>query len=192
MTMPARLSDGVEARSASTLADPVLAELERVYRAEGGFVRRVMQRFGVPPQVIDDAVHDTFLIVARRLPEFEGRSSVRTWLFSIAMRVAQSVRRDRAREGARLEVLEYPHVERQRGDLSVEREQAELLHRLLDQLDDEQRAVFILMELEEMTAPEVAEAMGLRLPTVYSRLRLAREKLERAVTRLSREGGNPS
>jgi RNA polymerase sigma-70 factor (ECF subfamily) len=120
--------------------------------------------------------------VARRLHEFEGRSTRKTWLFAIAFQIARSYRRDRARQQRLSVALAHHgasgHGSPHHGDPS---EVASLLHRLLQQLDDEKRAVFVMAELEEMTAPEMAAVLGLKLPTVYSRLRLARAQMEKAV-----------
>jgi RNA polymerase sigma-70 factor (ECF subfamily) len=63
------------------------------------------------------------------------------------------------------------------------REQAALLHRLLDSLDDDKREVFVLSELEEMSGPEIAEALQLNLNTVYARVRAARSAFETALRR---------
>jgi len=60
-------------------------------------------------------------------------------------------------------------------------EEVRLLHRILDRLDDDKRAVFVLAELEQMTAPEIAEALSVNLNTVYSRLRAARAAFEDAL-----------
>ena len=62
-------------------------------------------------------------------------------------------------------------------------EAAAVLQEFLEQLDPDKRAVFILAELEQMTAPEVAEATNTNLRTVYSRLRVARQEFEQAVAR---------
>ena len=155
--------------------------LAAVYAEHHPFVFRSLLRLGVDEHRVDDAVHDTFMVVAKRLHEFEGRSSMRTWLFAIVMRVAQSVRRDAARERTRREKL------REQADHALlpfeGADAARTLHRLLDRLDDDKRAVFVMAELEGMTAPEIAAVIGAKLPTVYSRLRLAREELERHVAR---------
>jgi RNA polymerase sigma-70 factor (ECF subfamily) len=140
----------------------------------------VLVRLGVPEIAVADAVHDVFMVVARKLHEFEGRSSVKTWLFAIALRVAQSARRDAARERARASKLGAPgeaHAPHDSADAAA------TLNHLLDRLDDEKRAVFVMAELEEMTAPEIAAVLGIKIPTVYSRLRLAKEALERIVAR---------
>ena len=157
-------------------------QLEAVYRKHHAFVWRSLLRLGVPMHAVDDAVHDTFLVVARRLHEFEGRSSPKTWLFAIAYRIAQSLRRDRAREARMSAAFEdYRRVSAAPARVPGQHEAALELHQLLAELDAEKRAVFILAELEGMTAPEIAASMKLKVPTVYSRLRLARAQLEKAV-----------
>lgn len=156
--------------------------LSTVYTEHHAFVWRAVVRLGVATDRVDDAVHDVFMVVARRLDEFEGRASMRTWLFAIAMRVAQSVRRDAAREIRRHERL---------GTLGSERSHAphdaadakHTLQELLEHLDDDKRAVFVMAELEGMTAQEIAAVVGSKVATVYSRLRLAREVLAKLVAR---------
>ncbi|WAS95526.1 RNA polymerase sigma factor [Nannocystis punicea] len=157
--------------------------LAEVYREHHDFMWRSLRRLGVDEADVEDAVHDAFLVVARRLADFEGRSSLRTWLFAIAMRVAQSRRRDHQREVHHLRRYELSVAPRSPADPQTRHETAVTLHQLLAGLDDDQRAVFIMIELENMTAPEIAAALDLKLPTVYSRLRLARQAMQRAVAR---------
>jgi len=158
-------------------ADPS-ARLAAIYREHFAFVWRSLRRLGVPEEAVDDACQDVFLVVARRLDDFEGRSTLRTWLFGIAVRVSRARWRTngrrRRREAAAAEAgaaeVERPH----------ERCEARItLHRLLFQLSEPLREVYILMELEGMTAPEVAAGLGLNVNTVYTRLRAARRDLER-------------
>lgn len=155
--------------------------LANVYRDHHRFVHRSLVRLGVPDDRVDDALHDVFMVVARRLHEFEARANIRTWLFAIAMRVAQAVRRDDARElrrRARIgQEAAFEHEPHARADA------ARTLRDLLAHLDDDKRAVFIMAELEGMTAPEIAGVLGAKIPTIYSRLRLAREELTRALER---------
>ena len=73
------------------------ASFESVYEAHFDFVWRSLRRLGVPAPSLEDAVQDLFIVVCRRLPEFEGRSSLKTWLFSIAIRIAKEHARRRAR-----------------------------------------------------------------------------------------------
>lgn len=158
---------------------------EEVYEAHHGFVFRSALRLGVDDASVDDAVHDVFLVAHRRLDEFEGRSSMRTWLFAITLRIAQRYRRTRMRKERREDAYATANPD-EVSNAYARTEAAQTLHRLLAILDDKKRTVFILSELEGMTAPEIAEAFDLEVPTVYSRLRAARQELERAVKREER------
>ena len=158
---------------------------EALYEEHFDFVWRSLRRLGIPALTIDDAVQDVFLVVHRRLGEFEGRSSVKTWLFGIALRVASVHRRSAARRPTEplteepADAATAPAAEA----LSEAREAARLVHQLLDCLEEDRRAVFVLSELEQMTAPEISTALGVNLNTVYSRLRLARRDFDAALAR---------
>lgn len=160
-----------------------LAGLAEIYREHHDFMWRSLRRLGVDAADVEDAVHDAFLVVARRMVEFAGRSSLRTWLFAIAIRIAQSRRRDHQREARHLQRYEESAAPRAAPDPRMQHEIRVTLHQLLAELEEGQRAVFIMIELESMTAPEIAAALELKLPTVYSRLRLARVAMRRAVAR---------
>lgn len=149
--------------------------------AHHDFVWRSIVRLGVPSAEIDDAVQEVFVAAARRLDEFEGRATLSTWLFAIAVRVAQRLRRDAFRHDRRVEAYERS-APPAREDPYARSDAARLLHRLLDGLDDDRRAVYILSELEGMTAPEISEAIGVKVPTVYTRLRAARIAMAEAMT----------
>lgn len=155
-----------------------------VYDGYFDFVWRSLRRLGVPFSQLDDAAQDVFLVVHRRLGEFEGRSSVKTWLFGIVLRVARGVRRTAGRrpteplsEHATIAGIETPVEATERA------EAARLVHYLLENLEDDKRAVFVLAELEQMTAPEIADALAVNLNTVYSRLRSARREFASALER---------
>ncbi|EDM81131.1 RNA polymerase, sigma-24 subunit, ECF subfamily protein [Plesiocystis pacifica SIR-1] len=175
----------LQARRVRAIAEPRPApeaaraiDFDAIYEAEHDFVWRCVQRLGVPDDAIDDAVQEVFVVAARKLDSFEHRSSVRTWLFAIARRVVKDIRRGRARAYRRREALAAEHPERG-PDGYARSDAARLLHRLLEQLDEPKREVFLLCELEGMTGPEVAEILGLKLPAVYARLRTARLELAR-------------
>jgi len=167
---------------AATSASAERPSLSAVYAEHHAFVWRAVVRLGVPSDRVDDAVHDVFMVVAKRLAEFEARASMRTWLFAIAMRVAQSVRRDAARD-ARRRARFQQHAGPSAHEPHDAADAAHTLQELLDHLDDDKRAVFVMAELEGMTAPEIAAVIGGKVATVYSRLRLAREALERVAAR---------
>ena len=165
---------------------PAQAELAEVYRQQYGFVWRSLRRLGVPDRCVDDAVHDVFVVAARRLSEFEGRAAITSWLFAVAVRIAQHQRRAIARHLRRQDALaqELDAVSPNK-DEYARQDAAHTLHALLDELDQERRHVFILMELEQMTGREVARILGLKPATVHSRLRAAREQLRRAAAQLT-------
>jgi RNA polymerase sigma-70 factor (ECF subfamily) len=160
------------------------AKLEETYRHDYAFVWRSLRRLGVPEHAVDDAVHDVFVVAARRLHEFQGRAALTSWLFAVAVRVAKHQRRAIARHARRRDALARTvQTAGPPKDAFARRDAAQTLHALLEELDDEHRHVFILMELEQMTGREVAEMLGLKIPTVHSRLRAARDQLRRAAAR---------
>ncbi len=170
-------------RATVAASTPLHQRLEALYAAHFDFVWRSARRLGVLPAQLDDVVQETFLVAYRRLAEFEGRSSERTWLFGIVLRVAKTHRRSLGRKAAEPLLLDV-RDDRAGADEALEAGQARaVLEHLLGALDEDRRAVFILAELEEMTAPEIASALGVKLNTVYSRLRLARKDFEDALKR---------
>lgn len=159
-------------------------ELGEIYEAHFDFVWRSLRRLGVPDAQLEDAVHDVFLVAHRRLSEFEGRSSLKTWLFAIALRVAQNMRRSLARQPATERDGEIASEAELAPDVQADRSRAVALGvRLLNELDADKRAVFILAELEQLPASEIAQALGIPLFTVYSRLRAARRTFDAALER---------
>lgn len=158
--------------------------LEEVYAQCFDFVWRSARRMGVAEAAVDDVVQEVFLVAHRRQADFEGRSKVETWLFAILLRVVSDHRRTLRRKGG---LAPLPETLEASGSSPAEqaenRERVRLLHRLLDTLDDDKRAVFVLAELEQMSAPEIADALGVNSNTVYSRLRIARQKFDEALAR---------
>jgi RNA polymerase sigma-70 factor, ECF subfamily len=179
-------SSGVSRSAGIPPRVPPRAELdfERLYEDYFAFVWRSLRRLGVDPSLLDDASQDTFVVVFRRVGDFRGASSVRTWLFGIVLRVAKDYRRRATRKPTRPLEQEPPAPPTSGPEALTEaREAAALLGRLLDELDETQRAVFVLAELEQMSAPEIAEALDVKVNTVYSRLRTARRSFTEALAR---------
>ncbi len=165
-------------------------DFEAIYDDHFDFVFRNVRRLGVPEAHVDDAVQEVFLVVHRRLAEFEGRSSLKTWIFGILARVAADYRRSLRRKSPHLRspggVVEPDTIlsDRDGPHETIERaEGVRLLHALLDELDDDKRVVLVLAELEQMSSPEIAESLGCNLNTVYARLRAARREFEQAAQR---------
>jgi RNA polymerase sigma-70 factor (ECF subfamily) len=158
-------------------------DLARVYALHVDFVFRVVARLGVPASAVPDVVQDVFLVVHRRLPDFDGRASLRAWLAGICRGVAANRRRAVDREGKRLRLLgDTPAVLPDPADRRVDL--ARVVTDLLDSLDEEQRLALMLTDIEGMTPLEVADALGVSRNTIYSRLRLARAKLRRRLAEL--------
>ncbi len=169
----------------SSPADDAAPTFEAVYDEHFDFVWRSARRLGVPDRHVDDAVQDAFVVVHRKLAEFDGRASIRTWLFAIVRRVASDHRRRVARKEHPGELpASVPDPSEATPLRAAEQAEAvRTLHALLGALPDDQREVFVLAELEQMSAPEIADAVGAKVNTVYSRLRLARAAFNKAVAR---------
>jgi RNA polymerase sigma-70 factor, ECF subfamily len=160
----------------------VLVSFDEVYDRHFVFVWRTLRALGVPHSAIDDAVQDVFLVVHRRLSEFEGRAKLTSWLFAIARRVARNHRHGRQPNTHLHDVEEQVRDERPTPyEAAVQTEAVVLLERILDRLDDKQRICFVLMDIEQMTAEEVASLLEINVHTVYSRRRLARIEFSRLV-----------
>jgi RNA polymerase sigma-70 factor (ECF subfamily) len=166
------------------LVTPPPTSLEALYDAHAALVWRTLARLGVAKAQLDDAVQEVFLVAYRQLASFEGRSSHRTWLVGIALKVASTWRRTAKRLGEAEPLgLEHPDGGLAPDDAAARGEGLAVLRLLLAKLPREQQEVFVLMELEEHTALEVAEATGENVNTVYSRLRLARAAFNAAVAK---------
>ncbi len=182
--------DGGAARSDTTtrpsgVVPAPVPTFEAAYREHFPFVWRSARRLGVLDAALDDVVQEVFVIVHRRLAQFEGRSSFRTWLFGITLRVARDHRRSTARkspEGS-VDPDTLRATEGGPGE-SVERAEAvRTLHAILDEMDDDRREVFVMAELEQIPMPEIALALGLNVNTAHARLRTARQAFEDALAR---------
>jgi RNA polymerase sigma-70 factor (ECF subfamily) len=148
------------------------------------FVWRSLRRLGVPLSGTDDATQQVWLVLSRRLPDIASGGE-RAFLFGTALRVASDVRRRLARQR---EIPGLDHVEAvdpgpSPHDLIDQRQARSLLDEILDALPDDLRAVFVLYELEQQTALEIAELLSLPPGTVASRLRRARVEFEQIVKR---------
>jgi len=162
---------------------------EALYRAEAGYVLHSLRRLGVEDRDVEDVAHDTFLVVARKLGDYDPERPLRPWLFGIAFRVALDYRRSarvrRVRLGVPSETQEAI-VERS-ADAQIDAQR--LVLAALETLRPEARAVLILHDIDEVPVPEIAASFGIPLNTAYSRLRLARAQFEAAVRVLSRGEG---
>jgi RNA polymerase sigma-70 factor (ECF subfamily) len=166
------------AAAAETPALP--PDLDAVYRAHADFVHRTACQLGVPSGQVEDVMHDVFLVVHRRLVEYDGRS-MRSWLYGITRRVVLHQRRGDARRDRRTALAVVPTAAPDPERDIAAAQVIEQVERFLATLDDDQRIVFVLADIEGTPIPEIAAALGVNLNTVYSRLRLARRRFERAI-----------
>jgi RNA polymerase sigma-70 factor (ECF subfamily) len=168
------------------LGGAVIESVVELYEQHFHFVWRSLRRLGVAPTDLDDAVQDVFVVVHRRLESFEGRCTIKGWIFGIAIRIAKTYRRRSAHR--RLNVAQEDSVlvctHGTPEEARAYAQAAEQVQELLEELDDDKRAVFVLAELEDMDAREIGVVLGIPTNTVYSRLRLGRAAFERGLSRL--------
>ena len=161
-------------------------DFDAIYDEHFAFVWRNLRRLGVPESSLRDASQEVFLVVHRRLGDFEGRAPLRSWIYSIVTRVARQNRRTRKRKELR-DVEDPERVADAREAAPDERaERGEALGIVLEliaELDEDKRTVLILADLEDMTVPEIAVTVDANVNTVYSRLRAARREVREALDR---------
>jgi RNA polymerase sigma-70 factor (ECF subfamily) len=161
--------------------------LVAVHAEHADFVWRSLQRLGVPAADLDDALQEVFVVVHQRLAEFRGESKLTTWLFGISLRVAGRFRRRphvrREEPGAELALERAVDGRTGPEEDALVREARAQLGALLDELDPEKRAVFVMFELERIAGVDIAEQLGLPVGTVYSRLSAARAQFADAAKR---------
>ena len=166
---------------------PAARELGELYGQHIRYVWRCLRSLGVYDNELDDAIQDVFLVVQKRLPAFDGQVSAKTWLYAIAIRVARRYRerqnRARLRESSESEPNDLCGPSN--AEAAMDQNQRLLTARkALDSLDGDKREVFVLAQVEQMSAPEIAIATGVTLNTVYSRLRAARAAFADAIKRI--------
>jgi RNA polymerase sigma-70 factor (ECF subfamily) len=155
---------------------------DALYDTHVDSIWRLLLRLGVEPMNAEDAVQEVFVTAWKRLPQFEQRSSLKTWLTGIALNVAAHARRGLARHG-RPEPLDdgLPSSASLPDERAQAREDLEQLQQVLKQLPGEQREAFVMLEMEGFSAPEASALLNVGVNTLYSRLRLARAAFNAAV-----------
>ncbi len=159
---------------------------EDVYSGEFPWIHRTLRRLGARDRDLEDLAHDVFVVVYRKLDAYDPRRPLRPWLFGICFRVVSDYRR-RARftREAVTPPDELGGVTGADQERAVTRaEQRALVLTGLDALSLDQRAVFVLHELDGASIPEIARSLDVSENTLYSRLRLARGKFAAAVGRV--------
>ncbi len=176
---------------------PLVGDIDRVYAEHFRYVWRCLRALGVLDSALDDAVHDVFLVVQQKLVHFDGQAALTTWLYAIALRVARRARASARKDAWRFASIDEPDesladvavaqsaLTSEHPDRALERgERLSLARRALNRLDDDKREAFVLAQVEQMSAPEIAEITGLPVNTVYSRVRAAKLAFQAEVARL--------
>jgi RNA polymerase sigma-70 factor (ECF subfamily) len=162
--------------------------LREVFEEHGPFVCRSLRYLGVREADLDDLLQEVFLVVYQRLNDYEEKGRARAWLYSICTRVAHAQRRKlgRRRETSAPAPSEESTAPTQHEHVE-DREALALGQRLLGQLPAQQREVFLLYEVEDMSMAEIAHALACPLQTAYSRLHKARSRIVAEVERIAAE-----
>lgn len=169
------------ARSRSELEQPQTQaseppDFEQLYTLYFGFTWRVLGHLGVAPASLDDAVQEVWMVVHRRLAEFEGRSALKTWLFGIALNVARNQRRADHRRAHGVPTIGLEDSPDSDPELVRAGNEAwQQVQCFLGTLDEQRRGIFVCHLLEHLSARETAEATGVDVTTVYQRVRSLRQ-----------------
>jgi RNA polymerase sigma-70 factor (ECF subfamily) len=169
-------------------ADPK-ATVRQVFDEHARYIWRTLRHLGVSDADAPDLCQEVFITVSRKLPSFEGRSTLRTWLYGICIRVASEHRRRpyvRHERPASEPAPAYASPSEARPDNQLEQRSA--VRQLLGVLDEDKRLVIVLYEIEGFSMKEVAELVGCPLQTAYSRLHAGRELMLAALTADTEDG----
>ena len=165
---------------------PSTLDFRAIYDAWFDDVARWVRAMGGAEAEHEDLVQDVFLVVHRRLPDFDGQN-VAGWLYQIA--------RHRVRDFRRLVWVRHimagsvplPDSLRVQGPSPAEvletNEKRLLLERLLQKLNQSERAALVLFEIDGYGGEEIAKIQGVPVNTVWARLHKARQKLHAALAK---------
>jgi RNA polymerase sigma-70 factor (ECF subfamily) len=181
------------ARADPQPADHPRHDVDAVYAEHFRYVWRCLRALGLGDNQVDDAIHDVFLVVQQKLPNFDGGAELTTWLYAISLRVARRYRWAARKDAWRFAAIDdepekvaaQPAHSQRDPEQALERgERLSLARRALERLEDDKREAFVLSQVEQMSAPEIAEIMGVPLNTVYSRIRAAKLAFQAEIGRL--------
>jgi len=179
------LRQGVDSIPCASEAQAVPHTLDGIYREHAAEISRWLKRLtgSEDRERIQDLLHEVFLVVQRRLPEFRGEAALRTWLYAIATRVVVAHRR-KARLRRLLWRSAEPELAQERSTPEtplhvLERQRATaLLYGLLERLSERDRTLIILFELEQTPAEQIAQILGMRPANLWVSLHRARRRLK--------------
>ena len=162
--------------------------LQAIYKEYFDFVWSSARHLGAASDAIDDVVQDVFIVIHAKLSTLQHPEALRSWIYGIVRRTVSDHRRSRrtrdaagARLGAELKLTQPSQPSPL--DMAERNAELDLLESVLAELDEPKREVFVMVEVLEMTVPEVVQSLEIPLNTAYSRLRLARQSFEEALAR---------
>jgi RNA polymerase sigma-70 factor (ECF subfamily) len=184
----------------------VLPDIESLYRQHAEDVARWAGRLAGQGFDIEDLVHQVFLVVQRRLPQFRGEAKVTTWMHEITIRVVQEARRKQRRwlvwprsrthaansgtdHGSEDQVASLPSDQLTPLELLEKKEAGRMVYEILDQLDEKYRTALILFELEGLSGQEIAAVTRISQSNVWVRLLRARQQFLKRFLERDAEAG---
>ncbi len=165
--------------------DAASGGVSKIHAEHASFVWLTLQRLGVSDADVEDLLQEVFVVVHRRLSSFDGSAKMTSWLFGICLRVAAAHRR-RAYFRRERSVAELPDLSSgapNPEERAVVKEAEGRLEAVLDRMDLEERALFVMYEIDELSCETIAEMLGVPIGTVYSRLHAARKAFRAELTR---------
>jgi RNA polymerase sigma-70 factor (ECF subfamily) len=167
-----------------------------LYANHESFVRSCARRQRVSASALDDVIQETFIVLYRRLGEYDGQTPIRHWLSGIVSRVVSDHRRRFRRKESTWTAL--PPEDGLRSTLpapcaEIEKQEAlRVAQELLSTLEAKRREVYVLAEIEELTVPEIARQVGRNVNTVSAQLRAARHDFSTATSRYQARTSRPA
>jgi RNA polymerase sigma-70 factor (ECF subfamily) len=170
--------------------DGARLDIASLYRQHAPTVARWAGRLGGHGVDVEDVVQEVFLVAKQRLLRFEGAAQVTTWLFRTTAKIVQAARRKQRRRQWLSRSNESPPPgmgapEPGPGDVLQCRRDVACVYRVLDRLNEKQRRVLILFELEGLSTQEIATLTGVQQATVRVWLFRARARFLREHAALS-------
>lgn len=159
------------------------ALLRRLVADNYQFIWRILSRLRVSADDVDDATQQVFVVLLSKANLALKPGSERSYLFGIAIRTAQEFRRKTVTQRARAvsEAADLSDEKNCAESIAEQRNARRILDEILETLPEQVKIVFILFELEGMSAREIAELTDTPMGTVASRLRRGRELFEQRV-----------
>ncbi len=144
-----------------------------------------LQRFGVAPRDLDDALQEVFLVVHKKLDTLQHPSAVKSWLYGICLRVASDWRKRAHRRYETLQAEVPEAIEPNDPESNLARREAEArLAATLDAMSLERRSLLVMFEVDGLECSDIAAITGVPVGTVHSRLHAARAEFTKAAARL--------